>query len=85
MPVLKLLTALNAAFAAVKDLNTGMLCQGFTYGNYASHLPNNMDYTVTPSNGKFVLAPNGGCTLISGADPQVAAYRAIAGTAPAVS
>jgi branched-chain amino acid transport system substrate-binding protein len=77
--------SVNAAFAAVKDLNTGMLCQGFTYGNYAEHLPNNMDYTVTPSNGKFVQAQNGGCTLISGDDPQVAAYRQIAGTAPAVS
>jgi branched-chain amino acid transport system substrate-binding protein len=77
--------SVNAAFAATKDLNTGMLCQGFTYGNYSEHLPNNMDYTVTPSNGKFVVAPDGGCTLISAADPQVAAYRQIAGTAPAVS
>jgi branched-chain amino acid transport system substrate-binding protein len=77
--------SVNAAFASVKNLNTGMLCQGFTYGNYPEHLPNNMDYTVTPSNGKFVQAQNGGCTLISGDDPQVAAYRQIAGTAPAVS
>jgi hypothetical protein len=45
-----------------------------------------MDYTVTPDNGKFVQASNGGgCTLISNADPQVAAYRAVAGTAPAVN
>ena len=56
----------------------------FTYGNYSEHIPNNMDYTVTPDNGKFVQAPTGGgCTLISTVDPQIAAYRAIAGTAPA--
>jgi branched-chain amino acid transport system substrate-binding protein len=79
------LQSVNAAFAAIKDLNTGMLCQGFTYGNYSTHLPNNMDYTVTPNNGQFVQAPDGGCTLISAADPQVAAYRALAGTAPVAS
>jgi len=77
--------SVNAAFAAVKDLNTGMLCQGFTYGDYATHLPNNMDYTVTPNNGQFVQATDGGCTLISAADPQVAAYRALAGTAAVAS
>ena len=77
--------SVNAAFAAVKDLNTGMLCQGFTYGDYSSHLPNNMDYTVTPNNGQFVQATDGGCTLISAADPQVAAYRALAGTAAVAS
>jgi hypothetical protein len=62
-----------------------MLCQGFTYGSYSEHLPNNMDYTVTPHNGQFVQAPDGGCTLISAADPQVAGYRALAGTAPMAS
>jgi hypothetical protein len=45
-----------------------------------------MDYTVTPDNGKFVEAANGGgCTLIPAADPQIAAYRAIAGTAASVN
>jgi branched-chain amino acid transport system substrate-binding protein len=77
--------SVSAAFQAVSNYNTGMLCQGFTYGNYPEHLPNNMDYTVTPDNGKFVEASTGGgCTLISADDPQVAAYRAVAGTAPAV-
>ena len=50
-----------------------------------THIPNNMDYTVTPNNGKMVMASTGGgCTLISADDPQIAAYRAVAGTAPAV-
>lgn len=80
------IASVSAAFKAVKDFNTGMNCQGFTYGDYPLHIPNNMDYTVTPNNGKMVQAPQGGgCTLISSVDPQIKAYRDIAGTAPAVS
>ena len=80
------IASVSAAFKAVSNYDTGMLCQGFTYGDYPLHIPNNMDYTVTPNNGKMVIAPTGGgCTLISADDPQVAAYRAVAGTAPAVS
>jgi branched-chain amino acid transport system substrate-binding protein len=71
--------SVNAAFKAVTDFNTGMLCQLWSYGNYAMHIPNNEDYTVTPDNGKMVTAQ--GCTLISSVDPQIAAYRGLAGTA----
>ncbi len=79
------IASVSAALQGVANYNTGMLCQGYTYGNYALHIPNNMDYTVTPDNGKFVEATTGGgCTLISADDPQIAAYRAAAGTAPAV-
>jgi hypothetical protein len=74
--------SVNAAFKAVTSFNTGMLCQAFTYGNYSEHIPNNEDYTVTPDNGIFVQAQ--GCTDISNSDPQIASYRAIAGTAPSV-
>jgi branched-chain amino acid transport system substrate-binding protein len=77
--------SVSAALEGVSNFNTGMLCQGYTYGKYPEHIPNNMDYTVTPDNGKFVQASTGGgCTLISADDPQIAAYRAVAGTAPAV-
>ena len=57
-----------------------MLCQLWTYGSYPMHIPNNMDYTVTPDNGKMVTAQ--GCTQISSVDPQIAAYRKVAGVAP---
>src|SRR5215470_9460336 len=70
----------NAAFKAVKDFDTGQLCQLWTYGNYPLHIPNNSDWTVTPKDGKMVTAQ--GCTLISAVDPQIAAYRSAAGTAP---
>ena len=73
----------NAAIKALKDVDTGMLCQAWTYGSYSMHIPNNEDYTVTPDNGKMVIAPNGGCTPISAVDPQIAQYRAQAGTAAA--
>jgi branched-chain amino acid transport system substrate-binding protein len=79
------IASVSAALEGVTNFNTGMLCQGYTYGNYPEHIPNNMDYTVTPDNGKMVQASTGGgCTLISADDPQIAAYRAVAGTAPMV-
>jgi branched-chain amino acid transport system substrate-binding protein len=76
------IASVSAALKAVSNYNTGMLCQAYTYGDYPEHIPNNMDYTVTADNGKMVIAPSGGCTLISNNDPQIAAYRAVAGTAP---
>jgi hypothetical protein len=70
--------SVNAAIKAVSNFDTGMLCQGWTYGNFPMHIPNNVDYTTTPENGKMVTAK--GCTPISSADPQIAAYRKAAGT-----
>jgi branched-chain amino acid transport system substrate-binding protein len=77
------IAAVSAAIRAVSDYNTGLLCQGFTYGNYSTHIPNNMGYTVAPHNGSFL--PVQGCTLIPSTDPQVYDYRALAGTAPLAS
>src|SRR6201995_47469 len=71
--------SVNAAFKAVKDFDTGMLCQLWTYGAYPLHIPNNADYTVTANNGQMKTAQ--GCTPISAADPQIAQYRSAAGTA----
>jgi branched-chain amino acid transport system substrate-binding protein len=71
--------SVNAAFKAVKDFNTGMLCQLWTYGDYPLHIPNNADYTVTPKDGQMTTAQ--GCTAISAVDPQIAQYRSAAGTA----
>ncbi len=73
--------SVNAAFKAVSNFNTGMLCQLWTYGSYPMHIPNNEDYTVTPDNGKMITAQ--GCTQISSVDPQIASYRKVAGVAAA--
>jgi branched-chain amino acid transport system substrate-binding protein len=72
--------SVNAAIKAVQGFNTGMLCQLWTYGSYPMHIPNNEDYTVTPDNGQMTTAQ--GCTKISSVDPQIAAYRKVAGVAP---
>ena len=71
-------SSVNGALKAVKNFSTGMQCQGWTYGSYPMHIPNNVDYTTTPDNGQMVTAQ--GCTAISSADPQIAAYRKAAGT-----
>jgi branched-chain amino acid transport system substrate-binding protein len=74
------MASVNAAFKGIKDYKTEMLCQPWTYGPYPLHIPNNADFTTTPDNGKMVTAQ--GCFNVSSADPQIAAYRAAAGTAP---
>jgi len=76
--------SVNAAFKALKNVNTGMLCQQWTYGSYSMHIPNNEDYTVTPTgNGLMELVPGSGCLQISSQDPQIAQYVGLAGRAPA--
>jgi branched-chain amino acid transport system substrate-binding protein len=72
------LKSVNAAIKGITDYKTEQLCTPFTYGSYSEHIPNNTDYTVTPSNGSMVTAQ--GCTAISSADPQIAAYHKIAGS-----
>ena len=71
--------SVNAAIKGVSGFNTGMLCQLWSYGSYPMHIPNNEDWTVTPDNGKMTTAQ--GCTQISSVDPQIAAYRKVAGVA----
>jgi branched-chain amino acid transport system substrate-binding protein len=68
--------SVNQAILGIKGFKSEMLCQPWTYGKVALHIPNNSDYTVTPNNGKMVTAQ--GCTPISAADPQIAQYRSAA-------
>ena len=71
------IASVNAAFKAIKDHKTDMLCQPWVYGDYPLHIPNNADFTTTPDNGKMVTAQ--GCFNVSSADPQIAQYRAVGG------
>lgn len=73
----------NAAIKGIKDYKTELLCQPWVYGNYPLHIPNNADFTTTPDNGKMVTAQN--CFNVSSDDPQIAAYRQVAGTAPSTN
>ena len=70
--------SVNAAFKAIKDDKSAMLCQPWTYGSYAYHIPNNADYTTTVENNQMRTAQ--GCTAISSADPQIAGYHKITGS-----
>ena len=74
------LKSVNAALKGITNYKTEMLCKPFTYGNYAEHIPNNTDYTVTPSTSGGTMVVARGCTAISSADPQIAAYHKIAGS-----
>ena len=73
----------NAAIKGLKDEKSEMLCQPWVYGDYPLHIPNNADFTVTPDNGKMVTVQN--CFNVSSADPQIAQYRNVAGTAPSTN
>ena len=68
--------SVNQALKNVTNFDTGQLCRPWTYGNYPLHIPNNVDITVTPGNGRMVVVQ--GCTPISSADPGIAAYRKLA-------
>jgi branched-chain amino acid transport system substrate-binding protein len=69
--------SVNQALKNVTNFETGKLCRPWTYGSYPLHIPNNVDITVTPSNGRMVVAE--GCTPISAVDPGIAANRKLAG------
>ena len=52
-----------------------MLCRPWYYGDAPLHLPNNVDWTTTPKNGKMVIKED--CFEISAADPAIAQVRKI--------
>jgi len=64
------LPRVNAAFAAVRNFRTDILCSPWYFGKVNVHIPNNTDRTVTPSNGKMVVKEP--CFKISAADPDIA-------------
>ena len=68
--------SVNKAIIGIKNAKTEMLCQPWTYGKVSLHIPNNADYTTTPSNGKMITAR--GCTAIPSSDPQIAQYHSAA-------
>ena len=65
--------SVNKAFKDVKNFKTDILCKPWYYGDAPSHLPNNVDRTTTPKNGKMVQSED--CFPISDVDPGVAAAR----------
>jgi branched-chain amino acid transport system substrate-binding protein len=66
-------TSVNKAFRDVKDFKTDILCKPWYYGTGPTHVPNNVDRTVTPQGGKMVQ--NEDCFPISDVDPGIATVR----------
>ena len=69
------LKTVNEAIKNVKGFKTDMLCRPWYYGDAPLHLPNNVDWTTTPKNGKMVIKED--CFEISAADPAIAQVRKI--------
>jgi branched-chain amino acid transport system substrate-binding protein len=69
------LPRVNAAFAAVRNFRTDILCSPWYFGKVPVHIANNVDRTVTPNNGKMVVKEP--CFKISAADPDIAAARVV--------
>jgi branched-chain amino acid transport system substrate-binding protein len=67
--------SVNEAFKNVKDFKTDILCRPWYYGQAPLHIPNNVDRTVTPSNGRMVQKE--GCFEISAVDPAIGQVRKI--------
>jgi branched-chain amino acid transport system substrate-binding protein len=65
----------NAAFAAVRNFRTDILCNPWYFGKVSVHIANNVDRTVTPDHGKMVVKEP--CFKISPADPDIAAARLV--------
>jgi branched-chain amino acid transport system substrate-binding protein len=67
--------SVNAAFKAVKNFRTDLLCKPWYFGQAPLHIPNNVDRTVVPLNGHMVQKQ--GCFNISPVDPAIAQVRKI--------
>jgi branched-chain amino acid transport system substrate-binding protein len=65
--------SVNAAFKAVKNFKTDILCKPWYYGDGPTHVPNNTDRTTTPQGGKMVEKE--GCFDISDVDPGIKQVR----------
>jgi branched-chain amino acid transport system substrate-binding protein len=65
----------NQALLDTEDFQNDILCKPWYYGKAPLHIPNNVDRTVTPQNGKMVQQED--CFPISAADPDIAKVRAI--------
>jgi branched-chain amino acid transport system substrate-binding protein len=77
------LKTVNKAIADVKGFKTDILCRPWYYGEAPLHIPNNVDWTTTPKNGKMVIKED--CFNISEADPSIAQVRKIEKADPSLT
>jgi branched-chain amino acid transport system substrate-binding protein len=69
------LKSVNTAIKGLKGVKTDILCRPWYYGDAPLHIPNNVDWTTTPKNGKMVIKD--GCIPIADADPTIAQVRQV--------
>jgi branched-chain amino acid transport system substrate-binding protein len=77
------LKTVNKAIADVKGFKTDILCRPWYYGEAPLHIPNNVDWTTTPKDGKMVIKED--CFDISAADPSIAKVREIEKADPSLT
>ncbi len=77
------LETVNKAIADLKGYKTDILCRPWYYGKAPLHIPNNVDWTTTPKNGKMVIKED--CFNISDADPSIAKVREIEKADPSLT
>ena len=77
------LKTVNKAIAELKGYKTDILCRPWYYGKAPLHIPNNVDWTTTPNNGKMVIKEQ--CFNISDADPAIAEVRKIEKADPSLT
>jgi branched-chain amino acid transport system substrate-binding protein len=77
------LKTVNKAIADLKGYKTDILCRPWYYGKAPLHIPNNVDWTTTPNNGKMVIKEQ--CFNIADADPAIAEVRKIEKADPSLT
>jgi branched-chain amino acid transport system substrate-binding protein len=77
------LKTVNKAIADLKGMKTDILCRPWYYGKAPLHIPNNVDWTTTPNNGKMVIKEQ--CFNISEADPSIAKVREVEKADPSLT
>jgi branched-chain amino acid transport system substrate-binding protein len=77
------LATVNKAIADLKGMKTDILCRPWYYGKAPLHIPNNVDWTTTPKDGKMVIKED--CFEISDADPSIAKVREVEKADPSLT
>jgi branched-chain amino acid transport system substrate-binding protein len=77
------LKTVNKAIADLKGMKTDILCRPWYYGDAPLHIPNNVDWTTTPNNGKMVIKEQ--CFNIADADPSIAKVREVEKADPSLT
>lgn len=77
------LQSVNEAVFALKNQKTDILCRPWYYGKAPLHIPNNVDWTSTPKQGKMVIKED--CFEISEDEPDIAKVRQIEEADPSLT